>query len=324
MSDKIKRIDIAIDYERKLSYFDFKNIKKIPKHFIHWKKEIKKINPDVMITCNFAFDFYWIPFLFKKILKLKEFHSSRCFDKEIREKASFLKKLNFKIDDFIESKYTKLIILNPDEKKYFENNNIEIIPNPITISTNVTASLVNKRAIAAGRIAPVKGFEKAILSWKIVVEQNPDWCLDIYGDGEQDYIERLKKLIILNKLEKNVFIYNAIKNLDQKLLDYSIYIMSSITECFPMVLLESLAIGLPIVSFDCPTGPRNIITNNEDGFLAENQNIEQLAKKIVILMKDDNLRSKMGINAKQNSLRFSNDVVLKKWQVLFDNYTKKT
>ena len=78
------------------------------------------------------------------------------------------------------------------------------------------------------------------------------------------------------------------------------------------------------MSFDCPTGPRNIITNNEDGFLAENQNIEQLAKKIVILMKDDNLRSKMGINAKQNSLRFSNDVVLKKWQVLFDNYTKKT
>ena len=97
------------------------------------------------------------------------------------------------------------------------------------------------------------------------------------------------------------------------LTDYSLYVMSSVSECFPMVLLESLAVGLPIVSFDCPTGPGNIVSDGKDGFLAISQNSDDLAKKILLLLQDKELRLQFGQNAKQNSLKFSTAVVMKKW-----------
>lgn len=317
LSDKIKRVDIGVNYIRFISYFHPKNISKIPFHFKQWKKSISDIQPDVIISCNFAFDFYWLPFFFKKIKKIKEYHSSRFFEEIERKKASFLKRINYSINDFIESKYTKLILLNSDEAKYYRSKNIEIIPNPISINESAEATLVSHKAIAAGRIAPVKGFEKAILAWKTVVDQFSDWELHIYGQGEKQYIESLQNLINENNLQKNVIIKNAVSNLDTVLLDYSIYVMTSLTECFPMILLESLASGLPIVSFDCPHGPKNIITNNEDGFVVENQDVIALSGKINLLIRDEDLRINMGKKGKQNSYRFSKENVILKWQSLF-------
>lgn len=323
LSDKIKRVDIGVNYIRFISYFHPKNLAKIPNHFMLWKKNIKEIKPDIIITCNFAFDFYWTPFFLRKISKLKEFHSSRYFEEIEREKASFLKRINYSINDFIESKYTKLILLNSDEAKYYRSKNIEIIPNPISINESGEASLANHKAIAAGRIAPVKGFEKAILAWKTVVDQFSDWELHIYGQGEKQYIESLQNLINENNLQKNVIIKNAVSNLDTVLLDYSIYVMTSLTECFPMILLESLASGLPIVSFDCPHGPKNIITNNEDGFVVENQDVIALSGKINLLIRDEDLRINMGKKGKQNSYRFSKENVILKWQSLFNSLIYK-
>ncbi|MCZ8197318.1 MAG: glycosyltransferase [Flavobacterium sp.] len=323
LSNKIKRVDIGVNYIRFISYFHPKNISKIPFHFKQWKKTISAIKPDVIISCNYAFDFYWTPFFLRQIPKLKEFHSSRYFEEIDRKNASFLKKMIFLINDFIESKYTKLILLNDDEAQYYRSNNLEIIPNPITINDDSVAILNNHKAIAAGRIAPVKGFEKAILAWKIVVEQNSDWELHIYGQGEKKYIESLQNLINENNLQKNVIIKNAVSNLDLILLDYSIYVMTSLTECFPMILLESLASGLPIVSFDCPHGPKNIITNNEDGFIVKNQDIIALSEKINLLINDHELRIAIGKKGKQNSYRFSKENVILKWQNLFNSLILK-
>lgn len=323
LSDKIRRVDIGVNYIRFISYFHPKNIYKIPFHFKQWKKTISAIKPDVVISCNYAFDFYWTPFFLRKIPKLKEFHSSRYFEEIERNEASFIKKIKFHINDFIESKYDKIVLLTDDEAQYYRSNNLEIIPNPITIDDDSVAILYNHKAIAAGRIAPVKGFEKAILAWKIVVEQNSDWELHIYGQGEKKYIESLKNLINENNLQKKVIIKNAVSNLDLILLDYSIYVMTSLTECFPMILLESLASGLPIVSFDCPHGPKNIITNNEDGFIVRNQDVIALSEKINLLINDDELRIAIGKKGKQNSYRFSKENVILKWQNLFNSLILK-
>ena len=89
LSSKVRLIDIGINYHRKKSYFHPANIAKIPKHFFGSRKAIAAVKPDVIISCNYAFDFYWLPFIFKKIPKLKEYHSSRFFEDRARRKSSF-------------------------------------------------------------------------------------------------------------------------------------------------------------------------------------------------------------------------------------------
>jgi glycosyltransferase involved in cell wall biosynthesis len=316
LSPKIQFKDIAVNYKRTKSYFHPENLKKIPKHFRAYIKAIQSINPEVIISCNYAFDFYWLPFTFTTIPKFKEFHSSRYFEAQRRNATPFFKKWQYKLNDFIEQRFSKTVLLNPDECSFYTTPNLVVIPNPIAIHSQ-QALLQNKKAITAGRIAPVKGFENAISAWALVVKESPDWELHIYGQGEAAYIQSLQAMIDSLQLQNKVFIKPATADLTETMLDYSIYIMTSHTECFPMVLLESLSVGLPIVSFDCPTGPRNIIANNEDGFLVENQNSAALAEKIVLLTQNDQTRIAFGNKAKQNSLRFSSDKIMLHWENLF-------
>ena len=322
LSNKIRIIDIKVNYKRDESYFSLKNIAKIPNHFRTLNQVIKKINPDVIIVLNYSFDFYWIPHIFKSIPKVKEYHSSRFYQMELIKNDSFLKRtVNF-FSNYTESKYNKIVVLNPTESNYYKNKNIEVIPNPIILNSQF-ADVSSKQVIAAGRIVPIKGFEKIIEVWEIVAKEYPDWKLNIYGQGEASYIDLLQNSIIRKNLEDSITIQPATHDLIEKMIQHSIYVMSSVSECFPMVLLESLSVGLPIISFDCPTGPKNIITSNEDGFLVDNQNINSLAEKIIFLINHPNIRKEMSKKGKQNVIRFSEELIMNKWFSLLTNITIK-
>lgn len=95
--------------------------------------------------------------------------------------------------------------------------------------------------------------------------------------------------------------------------------MSSITECFPMVLLEAQSCGLPIVSFDCPCGPRNIITHKQDGLLVGNQHSVKLADGIIKLIESLDDRKEMGKNARENIKRYNFSEVMESWKKLFES-----
>lgn len=313
LSVKIQLMDLGINYQREKSYFSPENLLKIPSHFYKLNQILQQLKPDAVIVSNFGFDYYGMPFFYKKAKKIKEFHSSRYFEATGRnQNASILKKLSYQFNEWIESKYDHLVVLNKDEVPYYKSHNVAVIPNPISIPEE-TALLVNKQAVAAGRISPVKGFDQLIKAWKIVHSISPEWELHIYGE---DYVGTQKQLEVLiqeNDLDHVIYFKGSSSNMVQTFQEYSLYVLSSVTECFPMVLLESLAVGLPIVSFDCPNGPRNIITDEEDGFLAEYQNIADLAKKILFLLQNQEQRTLFGHNAKQNSLRFSTPVVMNEW-----------
>lgn len=314
---KVTLIDIAMNYNRSKSYFHPENISKLPTHYLRFRKVMNEVKPDVVVVLNYAFDFYFIPFVFTKIPKFKEYHSSRFFIEQQRLSGGFVNKMKFRWIDFINSKYDKIILLNPDEKRLFKNNNTVVIPNPVDLK-NDTASLVNPFVMAAGRIAPVKGFDKLIKAWKIVSVQAPQWQLHIFGQGEPDYISVLQELIEEKQLQEHVILKNAVPDLSKEMVDYSFYVMSSKTECFPMVLLESFAVGLPVVSFDCPTGPRNIVNSGYDGILVDNQDINQLAEKIVLLITNNELRLKMGRHAKKTAEQFSKVRVMNSWKTILE------
>lgn len=318
LSSKIQLLDLGIDYNRKKSYFSWANLTKVPGHIYRLHRIFHKLQSDVVIVSNFGFDTYFVPFLYKKAKKIKEFHSSRYFESKQRgQENSFFKKKCHQLNDWVGTKYDYLVVLNQDEVSYYKSDNVVVIPNPVTIP-KVTATLMNKKVVAAGRIAPVKGFEKLIQAWKSVHEVAPEWELHFYGEDYLDTQKQLEEIIKESHLEKVIFFKGSSSNMTETFMDYSIYAMSSQTECFPMVLLEALSVGLPIISFDCPNGPRNIITNGEDGLLVENQNIKDLAEKILDLIQKEDKRIVFGLMAKENSLRFSTPNVMQCWTNLLN------
>jgi len=320
MKGNISYHDLNINYYRKISFLHPKNLIKVSKHFFKLKKKIREINPDVIIVCNYEYGFYFVPLLAKKAIKIKEYHSSKHFNFLRREQNnSFIKALIYRFSDYFESKYDYLVLLTRDELNYYRSNNKIVIPNAISNLPKTTATLDQKNAISAGRIAPVKGFDKLISAWKIVAEEYPDWHLNIYGDGESNYVNTLKEQIVNLNLKDYVTIHGSTDNLEEKLLQSSMYIMSSETECFPMVLLEAMSCGLPVISFDCPNGPRNIIRNNQDGILVENNNIKVLAENINHLIANPTIRKELGKKARLNVQKYQEDNIMKTWLKIFNN-----
>lgn len=316
LDERINLVDLGVNYNRSKSYFSIENLLKAFSHIKKQKKLFGKLKPDVIISPNFNFDHYWLPFIKGKSQLIKERHGSRYKEESTRKNKSLLNKLKFMFNDWLDSKYNTIVVLNEDEKKYVKSGNAVVIPNPIE-SQSIQSDLINKKVMAAGRISPVKAFDQLIMSWALVNRDFPDWQLDIYGP---DYLETQKNLMILVndlQLQNVVHFKGSTNNIPLKMAEYSIYAMTSETECFPMVLLEALSVGLPIVSYDCPTGPRNIITNKSDGLLVDDKNINSFAENLESLIKDVNLRSTMGKNAKHNVQRFTISEVMNQWQSLF-------
>jgi len=313
LSLKVQLMDLGINYERTKSYFSAANLIKVPGHLYRLQLTLYKLKPDVVIVSNVGIDYYGIPFLFSNARKIKECHSSRYLEAGKRSlNKSIVKKIKYLFNDWIDARYNTIVVLNRDEAAYYHTGNVVVIPNAVSIPDE-QALLERKAVVAAGRIAPVKGFDKLIDAWEIVHATEPDWELHLYGEDYLQTQQRLEKQIKEKGLALTIYFKGGSSEMIKTYLRYSLYAMSSVTECFPMVLLEALSVGLPVVSFDCPNGPRNIITDQEDGLLAENQNPEDLAKKLLFLIQNKEQRKKFGIKGKVNSQKFSIATVMKQW-----------
>src|SRR5690606_36227667 len=118
-------------------------------------------------------------------------------------------------------------------------------------------------------------------------------------------------------LESQIKFKGVAADLKKEMENYSLYAMTSETECFPMVLLEALSVGLPVITYDAPTGPRHIVTDGEDGFIVPYKNLDIFTQKLEQLMTDENLRRKMGAKGRENVQRFNIDKIMQQWQYLF-------
>jgi glycosyltransferase involved in cell wall biosynthesis len=320
LSDKIIKYDIPINYNidyTREGLFSYKNIKKIPAHYSKFKKIIKRIKPNVIIIPNFGFEFYFLPFLNQKIPIIREFHDSRLLKFSSKKNRLKIKiKIKTFIDNYIESKYDKLVVLTPNEISYFKSSNVINIPNPIKLTADLS-TVDNKIAISIGRITEVKRFDNLIIIWAKLKRKFPDWKLYIYGDGDNVYSNYLNQLIKDNNLIENVFINKSTNKINEKLIDASIYVCTSRTESFGMTIIEAMNCGLPVVSYNCPFGPQHLIDDGQNGFLIDDGDQCNFQNKLGLLMNDYSLRKIMGHNAKNKACYFSEDIILKQWMDLF-------
>ena len=319
-SDNIKLIDLAVDYEIAKSYFHPYNLKKMPRHFSSLKKILKDIQPDVIISCNFGPDFYFLPSLEKQIPKIKEFHSSRFF--YYGSAPNSKKQLLHRFNRITEQKYHQLVVLNASEQQFYQNKQIAVIPNPAEISGERT-EVSCKKIIAAGRISPVKNFGDLIEAFASLTKVFPDWELHFFGEDYVGTQEQLELKINTYGLQNQIKFKGISSDLKKEMQNYSIYAMTSETECFPMVLLEALTVGMPVVSYDSPTGPQHILTNGEDSFLVPYKNLDIFTEKLKQLMQNENLRREMGQKGIENVQRFSIEKVMEQWRNLITSLITK-
>ena len=236
----------------------------------------------------------------------------------------FRKRWSYQImlDCFHSGEVDKLVLLTKadiqpylDEEK-FSPSFIHQIYNPSPIEVDNYTEHNSKKVLAVGRYNEQKGFDLLLECWTIVEHQCNDWELEIVGDGpmRSSLEEQIRTLHL-----KNVRLSHYTDNIIEKYRDASIYVLSSRYEGFPLVLLETLALSLPIVSFDCKTGPNEIIKDGYNGFLVEPENVQILAEKVLILINDDKLREQISKNAFEESKKYKIDNIISQWEKLIES-----
>lgn len=225
-------------------------------------------------------------------------------------------------DENIARKFDKFVVLTDEDRGYWGKlPNIEVIPNAAMHIGKEYSNVSNLRVIAVGRLDYQKGFDRLIQAWNIVQQQGQytDWTLDIFGQGEWHNL--LQQMIDERGLD--VHIYPPTQNIGDEYAKSSLLVMSSNYEGFPMVMIEAMACGLPVVSYDYKCGPKDIIRHGENGLLVPNGNIEKLAEAMMRLMGSKLYREKLADNARKIVDKYSEEAVMSKWLELFSSLVNR-
>ena len=323
----IKSYDLDVNYEvnngksflNKLIHFPLKQWQ----HKKRLTRLLKKLKADVVVSmfCN---DAGFLPKIKDGSHKILEIHFSRFKRLQYGRKGiwKWADRWRSHTDKKTVARFERFVVLTEEDKGYWGNlENMVVIPNARTFTVDTPAALDNKQVIAVGRYSYQKGLDRLLAAWQIVCQKVPDWKLHLVGDGDlrgelESQIERLG-------LQERVVLGRAVTDMPSVYQNASILALSSHYEGLPMVLLEAQATGLPIVSFACKCGPKDVITDGEDGYLVEEGDVPALAERLMTLIKNDSLRKNMGKVAYENSQRFTEEKIMQRWVDLFNDVCAK-
>jgi glycosyltransferase involved in cell wall biosynthesis len=188
------------------------------------------------------------------------------------------------------------------------------IPNTARAMGGAKADLGARTVLAAGRLTPQKGFDMLIRAWAGVASAHPDWRLRICGGGDRE--ENLRQLVIDQGLA-DVIELPGRRDLEEEMANASIFVLSSRFEGFPLVLLEAMSKGMAVVSFDCPTGPGEVVDDHRNGILVPARDMDGLAAGIIELIEDEDLRRRVGPAAVETARDYTIEAVGPRWEELF-------
>ena len=325
LSDRIKIVNLDVNFEELWTCSFVKKVfVYLSKQRIFKKRltaELMHIRPDITVSLlrreiNFIND------IKDGSKKIGELHVNRANYRNFEEgDANFIKNLfaKFWMRSLVShlKQLDKFIVLTEEDKaSWTELSNVEVIPDPLAFDVAEVSPLKAKRVIAVGRYVYQKGFDLLLQAWAKIEKQFPDWELAIYGMGDRLPYENLAKQlgVDMNRCHLN----GSTQNIRKEYLESSLFVFSSRFEGFGMVLIEAMACGLPVVSFDCPCGPKDIVSHDEDGLLVPSGDIDKLADELSVVMSNESLIRKMSKTAVIHSKRFRLDRISLRWKLLFD------
>lgn len=320
----IRLIDLDINYSfennqlwKKATSFYVKN----HRHKKRLQALLGELSPDVTVS-TFGNEVRFLHGFSVGGKKVLEIHFSKNFRLQAGRKGMWriIDEIRTRTDERLVKKYDTFVVLTYEDKQIWGDlKNMVVIPNFVKNIPEVKCDLAAKKVIAVGRLTFQKGLDRLINIWATVFQSYPDWHLELYGRGEEKnaLLQQIQQL----GLSKSVTIHEPVSDVSRVYTSASIYVMTSRYEGFPMVLLEAMSYGLPIVSYKCQCGPRDLISNGKDGFLVEEGDAQGFVEKLVELMNDEELRKSVSLKTEEKINGFTRMRIMSKWEALFERLT---
>ena len=326
LSDKIKVVNLDIDFEELWTCSFLKKILVyLKKQRIYKKKlteELMRLRPDITISL-LRREINFLTSVKDGSKKIGELHVNRANYRNFEAgEANAIKNLFAKLwmRNLVShlKRLDRFVVLTEEDKaSWIELNNVIVIPDPLAFTIDEVSPLTNKRVIAVGRYVYQKGFDLLLQAWAKMENQHSDWELVVYGMGDRDPYEQIIDDLRIDR--SRCHLYGSTPDIKKEYLNSSLFVFSSRFEGFGMVLIEAMACGLPVVSFDCPCGPKDIVRHDEDGILVPSGDADSLADALHRLMSDDDLRKDMASKAIINVRRFQLNEIAQRWKTLFNS-----
>ena len=271
---------------------------------------LKNLDTDVLVTTRDVHNYLAGKYANENIKKIAWEHNHHNDNKKyINKLCKSCKNVN------------NLVVVSKELESYYKNilgDKVCYIPNSLDKMPNKVSKLSTNNLTAIGRLSKEKAFDDLLRIFKKLSLKNTKLKLNIIGDGpEKDNLLELSKEL---KLGDKV-IFHGFQNKDyinDILNDTSLYLMTSHTESFGLVLIEAMSHGVPCISYSSAQGANEIIENDKDGYIIEDRNEEEYVSKVLEIMDDDNLRKRLGKKAREKSKEYSSSVTLEKWDKLIN------
>lgn len=327
--EKVRMTDLGINYSEDNEKGAWKKItgylRKRKEHKRKLTALLLKEKPDIVVSL-YPSESSFIPDIKDGSRKVLELHYCKFFRLQYGRKGllGWIDKLRTRQDEQIVRRFDKFVVLTNEDRGYWGDlPNIEVIPNAAMHVSDAYSDVMNKRVIAVGRLDYQKGFDRLIQAWELVQHTGKftDWKLDIFGQGE--WREMLQQMIDKAELQNTVCLNRPTKQIGEEYVKSDMLVMSSNYEGFPMVMIEAMACGLPVVSFDYKCGPKDIIQTGINGLLVPNGDIQALADAMMKVMEDEAYRKMLSLNARKVVDTYSEQAVMSQWIRLFTSITAK-
>ncbi|MCR5071802.1 MAG: glycosyltransferase family 4 protein [Bacteroidales bacterium] len=325
---EVRMVDLGINYKddndknpiaKTLGY-----LRKRRKHRQALTELLMRERPDIVVSL-FPSESSFIPDIQDGSLKMLELHFNKQFRLQYNRKGllGLADRIRTKQDERLVRKFDNFIVLTrQDAEMWGDLPNLSVMPNAVVTAPHIEHKSDNHRVIAVGRLDYQKGFDRLLDAWALIPsELRKFWRLDIFGQGEWE--EKLKQQIMTLGIGESAAVNQPTDRIFDEYAASDFLVMTSHYEGFPMVMIEAMACGVPTVCFDFLCGPRDIIANGINGITVPEGNLQALSTAMQQLMEHPEQLAHMSDQAKRISEEFSQEVIMRRWDLFMNDQLRK-
>jgi glycosyltransferase involved in cell wall biosynthesis len=315
---------LCFEYDEKVQFKIYSLKNNGLNYFFAYKKLIEQTALEFKPTHVFVLDNglkgLFVPYFnLQKAVCIYERHGEILVEQKAKPKSFYQNCYNFCLKKTYKTAaraFDAIVVLNEFGLQEWSHKNLYVIPNFTSIQNVSQNNLESQIILFVGRFQPEKGYDLLYQIWSKIANLSSDWQLHLYTDQPFEVQNDITQNHVLSK--DRIHVFGVEKNPETLYKQGSLMMATSKSEGFSLVLAEAMTFGIPCIAFDCDFGPRGIIENETNGFLIPLFEVDLFVEKLNLLMKDQDLRSKMGQNAKKSSERFQPELIMKQWENLID------